>query len=351
MVLILNILEAIGLFPYKVNDDFAEAAKTWKFLVKFYMWSVLVISLEAFAFTYYLNGPSEWIEVMFEVFKGSTTDLVALGLMTLSLNIMVLWLTWKNTRLSTDIADYLNFLQNITRYKFSPQFISILFLYGICGAVLGIGFLYPLLADGRQIAVILFSFAHFICITWSWSTTFVFLWGFSATTEMLCIWISKIKDGLHVNQNPTNEIIRLNQDGLKRALKVFSDTLVVLIPLLLVCLILASYATLSFLVSTHFNFGKIILTIGYVLSDIMMIRMLYSINMLSQKVMDGIAELKEQIILKDYNSISKPIEVLNTFEGFDCNGYFTLGRPLLTSITATFVTYIIILLQFKISDI
>ena len=37
------------------------------------------------------------------------------------------------------------------------------------------------------------------------------------------------------------------------------------------------------------------------------------------------------------------------FQGLDANGYVTLGKPLLTSIFASFITYLIILVQFKIS--
>ena len=38
------------------------------------------------------------------------------------------------------------------------------------------------------------------------------------------------------------------------------------------------------------------------------------------------------------------------FQGFDANGYATLGKPLLTSVFATYITYLIILIQFKMSE-
>ena len=41
------------------------------------------------------------------------------------------------------------------------------------------------------------------------------------------------------------------------------------------------------------------------------------------------------------------IELLKMFKGFDAYGYFKLGRPLLTTIVANFMTYVIILVQFK----
>ena len=41
---------------------------------------------------------------------------------------------------------------------------------------------------------------------------------------------------------------------------------------------------------------------------------------------------------------------LEGFQGFDGNGYFVLGKPLFSSITANFITYLIILVQFKVSE-
>ena len=35
------------------------------------------------------------------------------------------------------------------------------------------------------------------------------------------------------------------------------------------------------------------------------------------------------------------------FEGFDANGYFKTGKPLLSSFSANFVTFMIILIQFR----
>ena len=44
------------------------------------------------------------------------------------------------------------------------------------------------------------------------------------------------------------------------------------------------------------------------------------------------------------------INQLQDFKGFDGLGYFTLGKPLLTSITANILTYLIVLIQFKLSE-
>ena len=44
------------------------------------------------------------------------------------------------------------------------------------------------------------------------------------------------------------------------------------------------------------------------------------------------------------------IALLDEFKGFDAKGYFTLNHSLLTGMTANFVTYLVILVQFKQSE-
>ena len=44
------------------------------------------------------------------------------------------------------------------------------------------------------------------------------------------------------------------------------------------------------------------------------------------------------------------VTLLDEFRGFDAKGYFTLNHSLLTGMTASFVTYMVILVQFKQSE-
>ena len=71
---------------------------------------------------------------------------------------------------------------------------------------------------------------------------------------------------------------------------------------------------------------------------------------------DQVIELREQLTNlcnSDPNieqSKTKACQLLHLFHGFDCSGYVTLGRPVLTSILTTVLTYTIILVQFKESE-
>ena len=80
-----------------------------------------------------------------------------------------------------------------------------------------------------------------------------------------------------------------------------------------------------------------------------------SLQSIKQKIGDlvvaeSFVEINGKYHLETY-ARSHIISMLNEFQGMDAYGYVTLGKPLLTSIFANFITYLIILIQFKISGV
>ena len=74
---------------------------------------------------------------------------------------------------------------------------------------------------------------------------------------------------------------------------------------------------------------------------------------MSQEVNVNLCELKNSILLSPlipFEDKYQLIERMNSFNGFDANGYFTLGKQLLTSIVSNFTTFIIVLIQFKMAE-
>ena len=85
----------------------------------------------------------------------------------------------------------------------------------------------------------------------------------------------------------------------------------------------------------------------------MFLLLLYYINVLSHEVKENLSELKNSIALSPFINFEDKyqlIERMNSFNGFDANGYFTLGKPHLTSIVSNFTTFIIVLIQFKMAE-
>ena len=72
-----------------------------------------------------------------------------------------------------------------------------------------------------------------------------------------------------------------------------------------------------------------------------------------QEVADNLSNLKDSIAessLFTFEEKWQLVEKMSSFTGFDAWGYYRLGKPLLTSMVANFTTFIIVLIQFKMSE-
>ena len=93
----------------------------------------------------------------------------------------------------------------------------------------------------------------------------------------------------------------------------------------------------------------------------------FEFNQHSQDIFESMQDLKSLVEAIDIDDEDKVVFVegkqiraihvqkmifseIDRFKGFDGNEFFTLGKPLITSIMANFVTYLIILIQFKMSE-
>lgn len=155
------------------------------------------------------------------------------------------------------------------------------------------------------------------------------------------------------------QCLNLSQNGLQKANQIFSVTLFSIIVFVLVCLVFSVYGVisyLSFVLTTDISgqSGVLIFTAGYIMYSLDLLFTLIYLNALSHQVTQKVRELQESLLELEVtcsnlskNHLTQVIHLLGLFKGFDCCGFFLLGRPRLTAITATFATYIIILVQFK----
>ena len=96
--------------------------------------------------------------------------------------------------------------------------------------------------------------------------------------------------------------------------------------------------------------GRIIATMGEIILAIVWIIILVTICWLSENVAKQVKCLKNKVMEEtsdntvDSNYICS---LLEEFQGFDGNGFFTLNHSLLTGMTGTFVTLLVILIQFR----
>ena len=132
----------------------------------------------------------------------------------------------------------------------------------------------------------------------------------------------------------------------------FSGILFWITTLYVIFMVLSAYFAMSFLFDLPVDEIppiKILFSYGFFL----VIFTLYYINGVSQEVADNLSNLKECVAgssLITFEEKWQLVEKMNSFNGFDAWGYYKLGRPLLTSIVANFTTFIIVLIQFKMSE-
>ena len=131
----------------------------------------------------------------------------------------------------------------------------------------------------------------------------------------------------------------------------------------LIMLICDSYLFMDYALSSANQFESLLIA-QYIFGALSAILALWILNGQSEEIKQIISNLKDTLgDLVVSNGIIQMdgrfhleayarghlINKLGEFQGFDAYGYATLGKPLLTSVFANFITYLIILIQFKIS--
>ena len=110
-----------------------------------------------------------------------------------------------------------------------------------------------------------------------------------------------------------------------------------------------------------------IVPLGFFAYGMLLCDVIFNSNIASQRVVDELEGLKQKLVdltidnpdtmiaLEDQMySLSyarqKVLHDLGKFQGYTGGGYFTLGKSLLSTLISNFVTYLIILIQFRLSE-
>ena len=172
-------------------------------------------------------------------------------------------------------------------------------------------------------------------------------------------WMNLIKVKLtkETNQNFIMDECNELMSGLHLLTDAISSIIFWLITSILLLSIVEAYIMIVYILSpTEFNQATIFLMVGYGFFGIFFLYFLYSYCTFSQFIKDSSDQIKLILLNnpeKDENKTQKTQALLKfeTWNGFHGNGYFTLGKSLLTAVVANFITYLIILIQFKVSEL
>lgn len=149
--------------------------------------------------------------------------------------------------------------------------------------------------------------------------------------------------------------VRDFMDALKLARKIISPFLFWIIWGYFLQAIIMSYFSIATIMNENTTLGweKICSIISYFLFDVWIIYLFHMYCSLSEHIVDQINCLRERVMDFDQQSNQQDMiySALSEFQGFDAKGYFTLNNSLLTGMITNFATLLVILVQFKQSEI
>ena len=209
-----------------------------------------------------------------------------------------------------------------------------------------------------------------VFILWCFGPLFSFHFYFLEVSLILYSWILSLKDKIIKN----HPFIYLLDDckNMLKCLQMFSESITVMLfwlfTMILLFAIIEVYLLIAFFLSKdNITVGITFNICGYGFFGILFIYFAHIYCTFSQLFKDHIESIKNLIADIDLNEVQtvsvidgkrqsirhvkeRIVAGLEGFHGFHGNGYFTLGKPLFSSITANFITYLIILVQFKVSE-
>ena len=373
----------------KINDG--EQSKlipvSWKLQLLLYFFSSIIPVGSFFAFRTYemLSNELHMIELVAMMRgidkKDKELDMgtILYLLVTLVLFLLHTILHFKNWQMKEQICD----LQSIFNQhlgtcvkKYSKRSL-ILYFSAITSAVaLSVGFslnLYTSMGKDTNLTITVImtiNSIYYVLVLASPCLVFYYIYG--EISRGLKEWILVINQELKLTQKFTNSqfnACRKLLTTLKRSATALSFNVFVALSVSLIAMTTVTYMTFDYFLS-HADFtsiGVILVFIGYIAFVMEFAFVVWIFNHDSEHLCNQFKLLKNTlngIYIEDHEFVfgeggqlqdarfarNLMVNEFQDFSGFDGLGYFTLGKPLLTSITANILTYLIVLIQFKISE-
>ena len=189
-----------------------------------------------------------------------------------------------------------------------------------------------------------------------------FLLIYGELVILLNLWISGIISDISKSHMTDNilEQSKMIIEALKKSSKLFSYNLFWILTLLLCGLIFSTYRSLSFLLGNYAkNWEYICMSSSFLMISIAYCCIIWYLCHLSQTLISKTQDLKVALGTNLRPRRSAPDESgeleiicneLNDFKGFHGEDFFIVNNSLITGMVSNFVTYLIILIEFKITE-
>ena len=167
-------------------------------------------------------------------------------------------------------------------------------------------------------------------------------------TNFLYIWCDEIMN----NKSDDNLLQKAKHfiEELNNIAQHFAHFLFWIISINQVVVIFLGYITISVFISEELkHWETICVFVGFVLFDLALIFGTFILCHTSESLANKVQELKKVILNIEFQTgqSNAVFLKLDEFQGFIANGYFTLNHSLITSLTTNFLTFLVILVQFK----
>lgn len=285
--------------------------------------------------------------------SSSYTDSVTLILTMASFTMVNLSITWNNLWNKTKLCLVLNDLMEHHQGKIVISWRQKAPLYGIIIAMqlklflssVGLTLIYVESNELSTLEIIGSIISSILLMIWLFAPLISFIIIIADISFVLIYWFKQSCQSMDFQE--CQQAIQ----ALKKANNVLSGYLFPIICMMLLGITTNVYAGISIVFKHGFASGSInIMSIAYAIFFINYIFIIYYLNNLSFSVLKEVDAFREAFVQTCQSTHLRMIWTLDAFKGFDCSGFFVLGRPLFTSITATFMTYVIILIQFKLAE-
>ena len=366
---LIKIFQVLGEFPFTRDESGIYQSRSLKFAISHYILIVLIIySFWTFALqTFGLNQFT-----LLASYAKTNFDFILLNVSYLSINFMNVFIITNIIKEKEQISHLLNNdipksrLSNkltIHGYIISFSFVTAIFILSAC---YNMHIVFE--PDVNLSKIIILGISLSIYIPWVNGTGIIIIILINDLTNYLSDWSDNITDSIENQNIPSSnallQTIKLYKHGLNKVNSTFNFSFFVMITFSVLILLSESYSAIStFFSQDDYRTIEIILSANMVFYALQITYTIIILCFQSQKIIDKIGILKEKLVeipedehtefITEHGksvrfSRNDALQFLEKFQGYDCLSYFHLGKSLFAQITATFVTYMIILIQFKI---
>ena len=365
-----TIFKWLGIYPcQRRGHAFLKLTSACAFWVRFIVMSFLINGIAWMAYGYFLLGETSFAELMYQVdiiILPKVIDKIAIGGNIGILSTLFMITVAKLRSMAAKLVDFQDFSNKNARLTVNEIRASMIKCYlrlvPLVIIIIGtyISMFYGIFHDLQPLLGLssIGTTINIFCLTFSTIFQILPSFYFILVYVEVCVVLQNWCNTLSNERNSLNliEESKTFLRGLKIASNMFSSFLFWTTSLLFLASIINAYMALAqaFRLSNNkLELGSMILMMGQNFCCCFNTYLIFILGDTSERMLLSVQELKLSVqdVYYQTNKAECIISMIEEFQGFDANGYFTLNHSMLTGMTANFATFLVILVQFNQSEV